>query len=72
MDIIKQAKRVTNRLDIEKKTKKVFQSYLTYKQIQKLDNIKILNDKVYKLDIDYMNHIIDFKSKNSESIQTNL
>ena len=72
MDIIKQAKRVTNRLDIEKKTKRVFQSYLTYKQIQKLDNLTKLNDKVYKLDIDYMNHIVDFKSKNSESIQANL
>ena len=72
MDIIKQAKNITQKLDIEKKTKRIFQPYLSYKQIQKLDNITKLNNKVYALDINYMNHIFDFKSKNSESIQANL
>ena len=72
MDIIKQAKNVTQKLDIEKKTKRIFQPYLSYKQIQKLDNITKLNNKVYALDINYMNHIFDFKSKNSESNQANL
>ena len=72
MDIIKQAKRVTNKIDIEKQTRRVFQSYLNYKQIQKLDNLTKLNDKVYNLEFNYMNHIVDFKSKNSESIQANL
>lgn len=69
MDIINQAKRITDRLDIERKTKKVFQEHLTYEQHQKLDKIKEVNKKLYKLDVDYMNHIFDYKSKNSDSIQ---
>ena len=72
MDIIKQAKRVTNKLDIERKTKRVFHPFLNYKQIQKLDNINVLNDKVYGLDFDYIYQLFDFKSKNSESIQAQL
>ena len=72
MDIIKQAKRVTNKMDIEKKTKRVFHPFLNYKQIQKLDNINVLNDKVCGLDFDYIYQLFDFKSKNSESIQAQL
>ena len=69
MDIILQAKAKMDSMDIENKTKKVFQSYLTYKQIEKLDNMKNVNKKVRKLGIDYMNHIFDFKSKSIDDIQ---
>lgn len=69
MDIILQAKAKMDSMDIENKTKKVFQSYLTYKQIEKLDNMKNVNKKVRKLGIDYMNHIFDFKSKSTDDIQ---
>ena len=69
MNIIEQAKKVTQKLDIEKTTKRVFQPYLSYKQIQKLDDVTKINNKVYSLDINYMNQIFDFKSKNCESIQ---
>ena len=69
MNIIEQAKKVTQKLDIEKTTKRVFQPYLSYKQIQKLDDVTKINNKVYSLDINYMNQIFDFRSKNCESIQ---
>ena len=69
MDIIRQAKIITDRLDIEKKTKKVFQAHLSYEQLQRLESVKEVNKKLYKLDIDYMNHIFDYKSKSSDSIQ---
>ena len=69
MDIIIQAKRITDRLDIEKKTKKVFQPHLSYEQLKRLDSVKEINKKLYKLDVDYMNHIFDYKSKTSDSIQ---
>ena len=72
IDIIKKAKFITNQMDIERKTKRVFQPYLTYKQIQKLDDVTQINNKVHKLHIDYMNQLFDFKSKNSESIQAYL
>lgn len=69
IQIIKQAKRKTERIDIEKKTKKVFQPYLSYKQLEKLDNVKKINNNVYRLDFDYLSRIFDFQSKNSDSIQ---
>ena len=72
IDFFKQVKRITDHIDIERKTKRVFHPFLTYKQIQKLDEVTKINSKVYGLDIDYMNHIFDFKSSNSESIQANL
>ena len=66
--IIKAANEITNRLDIEKTTKRVFQPYLSYKQIQKLENIEKINDKMFNLRYDYMSRIFDFKARNSESI----
>ncbi len=72
MDIIKEAKIITDKLDIERKTKRVFHPFLNYKQIEKLDDVNKLNDKVYGLDFEYMNQIFDFKSRNSESIQAQL
>ena len=66
--IIKAANEITNKLDIEKTTKRVFQPYLSYKQIQKLENIEKVNDKMFNLRYDYMNRIFDFKARNSESI----
>ena len=66
--LIKTANRIANKLDIEKTTKKVFQPYLSYNQIQKLENIEKVNDKLYSLRYDYMSRIFDFKARNSESI----
>ena len=72
IDIIKKANIITNQMDIERKTKRVFHPHLTYKHIQKLDDVTQINKKVHKLHIDYMNQLFDFKSKNSESIQAYL
>ena len=69
MDIIRRAKKITDRLDVEKKTKKVFQPFLSHEQIKKLDNIKNVNKILNKLDVDFMNHIFDYKSKSSDIIQ---
>ena len=69
MDIIQRAKKITDRLDVEKKTKKVFQPFLSHEQIKKLDNIKNVNENLNKLDVDYMSHIFDYKSKSSDIIQ---
>ena len=69
MDIIRQAKRITERLDIEKKTKKVFQPHLTYEHLKRLDSVKQINKKLDKLDVEYLNHIFDYKSKSSDSLQ---
>ena len=69
MDLIIQAKRITDRLDIERKTKKVFQPHLSYEQLKRLNSVKEINKELYKLDVDYMNHIFDYKSKKSDSMQ---
>ena len=69
MDIIRQAKKITDRMDIERKTKKVFQPHLTYEQLKRLDDVKEINKKLNKLDVDYLNRIFDYKSKSSDSLQ---
>ena len=69
MDIIRQAKRITERLDIEKKTKKVFQPHLTYEHLRRLDSVKQINKKLDKLDVEYLNHIFDYKSKSADSLR---
>ena len=69
MDIIRQAKRISDRLDLEKNAKKVFQPYLSFEQVQKLDNIKKVNKNLYKLDVQYMSQLFDYKSKTSDSLQ---
>ena len=69
MDLIIQAKRITDRLDIERKTKKVFQPHLSYEQLKRLNSVKEINKELYKLDVDYMNHIFYYKSKKSDSMQ---
>ena len=69
MDIIRQAKKISDRLDLEKNTKKVFQPYLSFEQVQKLDNIKKVNKNLYKLDVQYMSQLFDYKSKTSDSLQ---
>ena len=66
MELIKRAKNITNRLDIEQKTKKVFHPYLSFEHIQKLDNVKNINKKMLELDINYMEKIFNYKSKKSE------
>lgn len=66
MELIKRSKNITNGLDIEQKTKKVFHPYLSFEHIQKLDNVKNINKKVFELDINYMEKIFNYKSKNSE------
>ena len=69
MDIIRQAKKITDRMDIERKTKKVFQPHLTYEQLKRLDDVKEINKKLNKLDVEYLNRIFDYKSKSSDSLQ---
>ena len=62
MDIIKQAKIIIDKMDIEQRTKKVFQAYLTYEQTKKLESIKDINKKVKALDIEFIKQIIKYKS----------
>jgi len=69
MDIIHKFKIITNRFDVENKTKKVFHLNLTYEQLQKLKNVRSVNKRLNNLDIDYMNHIFDYKSKSGDDIQ---
>lgn len=69
MDIIHKFKIITNRFDVENKTKKVFHPNLTYEQLKKLKNVNNVNKRLNKLDIDYMNHIFDYKSKSGDDIQ---
>ena len=69
MDIIHKFKIITNRFDVEKKTKKVFHPNLTYEQLKKLKNIRGVNKALNKLDVDYMNHLFDYKSKSGDDIQ---
>jgi hypothetical protein len=69
MDIIHKFKIITNRFDVENKTKKVFHPHLTYEQLKKLKNIRGVNKALNKLDVDYMNHIFDYKSKSGDDIQ---
>ena len=64
MDIIKKAKIISERMDIEQKTKKVFQAYLSYEQIKKLEGIRDINRRVKALDVSFVDQIINFKSKN--------
>ena len=64
MDIIKKAKIITDKMDIEQKTKKVFQAYLPYEKIKKLEGIRDINRRVKALDISFVNQIINFKAKN--------
>ena len=67
MDIIKKAKFFTDKMDIETRTKKVFQAYLTYEHAKKLEGVRDINRKVKGLDIDYINQIIKYKSNKNES-----
>ena len=69
MDIIHKFKIITNRFDVENKTKKVFHPNLTYEQLKKLKNMRGVNKALNKLDIDYMNHIFDYRSKSGDEIQ---
>ena len=43
MDIIKNAKIITDKMDIEQRTKRVFQSHLSYEQTKKLESIRDIN-----------------------------
>ena len=62
MDIIKNAKIITDKMDIEQRTKKVFQSHLSYEQTKKLESIRDVNRQVKGLDINYVKNIIKYKS----------
>jgi hypothetical protein len=48
MHFIRKVKIISDNIDIEKRTKKVFHTYLSYKQIKKLDDVTQINNKVYK------------------------
>jgi hypothetical protein len=65
MDIIKNAKIITDKMDIEQRTKKVFQSHLSYEQTKKLESIRDVNRQVKGLDINYVKNIIKYKSNKS-------
>ena len=62
MDIIKNAKIITDKMDIEQRTKRVFQSHLSYEQTKKLESIRDINRQLKRLDINYIKDIIKYKS----------
>ena len=66
LDIINQAKLITDKMDIEQRTKKVFQSHLTYEQIKHLESIRDINKKLKAMDIQFVNQIIKYKSNKNE------
>ena len=63
MDIISKMKNTINNYDIEQKTKKISQSNLTWEQKERLQDVKDINKLMDNLDIYYMNHYFDFKSR---------
>ena len=63
MEIITQVKKNMRDYDIEHKTKKVFQSNLDAEQIERLNQVREINEEIAKLDIYYMNNIFDIKSR---------
>ena len=66
LDIINQAKLITDKMDIEQKTKKVFQAHLTYEQIKHLESIRDINKKLKAMDIQFVNQIIKYKSNKNQ------
>ena len=62
MDIISKTKIISDKIDIEQKTKKVFQTFLSYEQEKKLEGVKEINRKVKGLDKEYINRIIKYKT----------
>ena len=62
MDIIKKAQLITDKIDIEQRTKKIFQSYLTFEKIKKLEGIRSINNDVRHLDKNFINNIIKYQS----------
>lgn len=62
MDMIKKAKNIIDGIDIEQRTKKVFQTHLSHEQLKKLDIIKEINKRVRGLDIQFVKDIINYKS----------
>ena len=66
MDIISKTKFISDKIDIEQKTKKVFQTFLSYEQEKKLEGVKEINRKVKGLDNEYINRIIKYKTNKNE------
>ena len=66
MDIIKQAKIISDKMDIEQRTKKVFQAYLSYEQIKHLEGIRDINKKLKGLDIEFIKHIVKYKTNKND------
>ena len=66
MDIISKTKIISDKIDIEQKTKKVFQTFLSYEQEKKLEGVKEINRKVKGLDKEYINRIIKYKTNKNE------
>ena len=63
MDIISKMKNTINNYDIEQKTKKISQSNLNWEQKERLQDVKDINKLMDNLDIYYMTHYFDFKSR---------
>ena len=66
MDIISKTKFISDKIDIEQKTKKVFQTFLSYEQEKKLEGVKEINRKIKGLDNEYINRIIKYKTNKNE------
>lgn len=63
MDIISKMKNTINNYDLEQKTKKISQSNLNWEQKERLQDVKDINKLMDNLDIYYMTHYFDFKSR---------
>ena len=63
MDIISKMKNTINNYDIEQKTKKISQSNLNWEQKERIQDVKDINKLMDNLDIYYMTHYFDFKSR---------
>jgi hypothetical protein len=66
MDLISKTTIISDKIDIEQKTKKVFQTFLSYEQEKKLEGVKDINRKVKGLDRDYINRIIKYKTNKNQ------
>ena len=63
MEIILQAKKSLYKYNIEQSIKKITQMNMTSEQNDKLNVVKTINNQIENLDVDYLNSIINIKSK---------
>ena len=63
MEIILQAKKSLYKYNIEQSIKKITQMNMTSEQNDKLNVVKTINNQIENMDVDYLNSIINIKSK---------